>query len=128
MATVVKVRRQGGEVVQWCDVYIGRAWSMGGWNLAKSKYHNPYSSNKYGLFECVILYIDHLYDSGLINDVEELRGKVLGCWCKPARCHGDILVRVLEMTKVINGGPFNLIIIPTKEQLKDAIIQEMQLE
>lgn len=24
----------------------------------------------------------------------ELRGKVLGCWCKPKKCHGDILVEV----------------------------------
>lgn len=24
----------------------------------------------------------------------ELRGKVLGCWCKPAACHGDVLVEV----------------------------------
>jgi hypothetical protein len=24
----------------------------------------------------------------------ELRGKVLGCWCKPKSCHGDILFKV----------------------------------
>jgi hypothetical protein len=24
----------------------------------------------------------------------ELRGKVLGCWCKPLACHGDVLARV----------------------------------
>ena len=24
----------------------------------------------------------------------ELRGKVLGCWCKPDRCHGDVLARI----------------------------------
>ena len=23
-----------------------------------------------------------------------LRGKVLGCWCKPLACHGDVLARV----------------------------------
>jgi len=22
----------------------------------------------------------------------ELRGKVLGCWCAPKACHGDVLV------------------------------------
>lgn len=26
----------------------------------------------------------------------ELQGKVLGCWCKPLACHGDILVEVLN--------------------------------
>lgn len=24
----------------------------------------------------------------------ELRGKVLGCWCSPRACHGDILARI----------------------------------
>jgi hypothetical protein len=24
----------------------------------------------------------------------ELRGKVLGCWCAPLPCHGDVLVRI----------------------------------
>jgi hypothetical protein len=28
--------------------------------------------------------------------IEELQGKVLGCWCYPARCHGDYLVQKLE--------------------------------
>ncbi len=26
----------------------------------------------------------------------ELRGKVLGCWCKPEDCHGDVLVELIE--------------------------------
>ena len=25
---------------------------------------------------------------------QELRGKVLGCWCKPLPCHGDVLARI----------------------------------
>ncbi len=27
----------------------------------------------------------------LLNDLHELRNKVLGCWCAPKACHGDIL-------------------------------------
>ena len=23
-----------------------------------------------------------------------LKGKVLGCWCKPGPCHGDVLARI----------------------------------
>lgn len=26
----------------------------------------------------------------------ELRGKVLGCWCKPAACHGDVIAEVVN--------------------------------
>lgn len=25
---------------------------------------------------------------------KELKGKVLGCWCKPLPCHGDVLARI----------------------------------
>jgi hypothetical protein len=25
---------------------------------------------------------------------QELRGKILGCWCAPKRCHGDTLARI----------------------------------
>lgn len=25
---------------------------------------------------------------------KELKGKVLGCWCAPLSCHGDILVKI----------------------------------
>jgi len=44
-------------------------------------------------------------NSTLINDIEELRGMVLGCWCvdhtldealSEPRCHGDILVKILN--------------------------------
>jgi hypothetical protein len=27
----------------------------------------------------------------LLNDLHELNGKVLGCWCSPQPCHGDVL-------------------------------------
>lgn len=32
----------------------------------------------------------------LVEALPELRGKVLGCWCAPQRCHGDVLVRLAE--------------------------------
>ncbi len=28
--------------------------------------------------------------------VLELRGKTLGCFCKPGRCHGDVIVEWIE--------------------------------
>ena len=27
---------------------------------------------------------------------KELKGKVLGCWCKPKACHGDVLARIAD--------------------------------
>jgi hypothetical protein len=32
----------------------------------------------------------------LMEKLESLRGKVLGCWCKPKSCHGDILIELLN--------------------------------
>jgi hypothetical protein len=28
----------------------------------------------------------------------ELKGKTLGCWCKPNACHGDILAELADRT------------------------------
>lgn len=30
------------------------------------------------------------------NAVKQLKGKVLGCYCKPLACHGDVLVELAE--------------------------------
>ena len=30
--------------------------------------------------------------------LETLRGKNLGCWCKPEKCHGDTLKKLLDET------------------------------
>ena len=26
----------------------------------------------------------------------QMKGKTLGCWCKPEACHGDVLVELIE--------------------------------
>lgn len=73
-------------------VYIGRA-NRG---LRQSKWHNPFKIGRDGTREEVIAkYRQHVIGSGLVNDIEELRGKTLVCWCKPAACHGDVLVELL---------------------------------
>lgn len=30
----------------------------------------------------------------LMAALHELRGKILGCWCRPLACHGDVLLRL----------------------------------
>jgi len=32
-----------------------------------------------------------MFRGGRITDLSSLRGKVLGCWCVPKACHGDVL-------------------------------------
>ncbi len=70
------------------DVYIGRP----------SKWGNPFEIGKDGTRKEVIekyrKYI--LLNKDLMNSLHELEGKVLGCWCKPQACHGDVLVELVE--------------------------------
>ncbi len=33
----------------------------------------------------------------LMAALPELRGKVLGCWCKPQACHGDVLAKLADV-------------------------------
>ena len=93
---IVKLRRSNGKVVQGCDVYIGRRFTMGGWNLQESKWANPFKIKDYGSAEAVVeKYRDYLMKKPeLLACLPDLKGKVLGCWCKPGVCHGDILVEL----------------------------------
>ena len=36
----------------------------------------------------------------LMESLDELEGKVLGCFCKPDKCHGDILLELLSQKKL----------------------------
>lgn len=68
------------------DVYIGRP----------SKWGNPFVIGKDGCrVEVIEKYKVWIADQpGLIAMLPELKGKVLGCYCAPAACHGDILAEL----------------------------------
>ena len=38
----------------------------------------------------------------LQDELGDLVGKVLGCWCHPAPCHGDVLIEAIAEG---GGGP-----------------------
>lgn len=100
--SVVRIRRTGGEVVQDCDIYIGRAMYMGGWKLPKSKWANPFTVKECGNSSTVAVQKYRawlLQQPELLKQLPELKGKVLGCWCKNKPedpCHGDVLVEFVE--------------------------------
>ena len=68
------------------DVYIGRP----------SKWGNPFVIGKDGDRDTVIdryrAWI--LTQPHLLAALPELKGKVLGCYCRPKACHGDVLVQL----------------------------------
>jgi len=87
---VVRLQRTVNKIVQGCDVYIGHAWQRGGWNFSNSKwccnFANPTHSCNYE---------NHIRQSGLVDGLNELTDKVLGCWCPTANvCHGSVLVKL----------------------------------
>ena len=77
------------------DVYIGRQNVMLGFEA--SKWANPYKISPTMTREAAIAsyraYI--LSRPALIADLPELKGKVLGCWCAPLPCHGDVLLELV---------------------------------
>lgn len=74
------------------DIYIGRP----------SKWGNPFVIGKDGTREEVItkyeIYIRN--NKKLLNDLYELKDKVLGCFCDPLPCHGHVLIKLLKEVKI----------------------------
>ena len=79
--------RTVGDIGTWLNdpnnVYIGR----------NSKWGNPYRVRGInGRYKAVASYKRYLQNNeNLRKCVKELKGKRLGCWCSPKRCHGEIL-------------------------------------
>lgn len=83
MPRVLNRRRVG---VPSGAVYIGRG----------SKWGNPFAIGEDGdRAEVIEKYKTHLQHSpNLIASLGELKGKDLVCYCKPAACHGDVLLEL----------------------------------
>ena len=78
-------------------VYIGRDMTHIVTGAVGSKWQNPFPSQDYGVQECLVRYEEHVRGSKeLLNSIIELEGKVMGCWCKPSPCHGDVLIKLFK--------------------------------
>ena len=91
----------------WCSrsnhIYIGNKRMT---HINKKRYPkqdsiwaNPFKTGKDGTRQEVLeKYRDYIIKKVEQNelDLNQLRGKVLGCWCKPNKCHGDILNELLS--------------------------------
>jgi ribonuclease HI len=94
----VRIRREKGKIVQDCDVWVGGAWTKGGWQLMRSDWCNPYhhTDKEQGL-QAYIQYI--LKNPTLLARINtDLKGKRLGCFCEPtdAFCHAAWLARMAD--------------------------------
>jgi len=84
------------------DVFIGRG----------SKWGNPFThiKDKKTLADFVVETREEAIESyreylagnqELLDSLDELEGKTLGCYCKPESCHGDIILEFLTKRKMV---------------------------
>lgn len=99
MTTRVIHIRNAPPAWQWNEdyVYIGRP----------SKWGNPFVLRGDDERGDTILRYKHWLSApeqdALRAQIDELRGKTLVCFCKPAPCHGDVLVAIIEARDVFDG-------------------------
>lgn len=80
------------------DVYIGRPSKWGN-PFVIAKGDGPASDGQTVVLtreEAVARYREYIESKPFLmaEAQRELRGKILGCWCAPKACHGDILLRI----------------------------------
>lgn len=76
--TVVHLKRYKGQIIQDCDVYIGRRICMGGWNYQQSKWANPFKAQTFGNNRDLLLkrYKEYILSQPeLMDSLQELKGK-----------------------------------------------------
>lgn len=88
------------------NVYIGRAGVVfvekERFPKRASPFANPYKVGTHGTREEVIAkfrkyMVEKLeVDPSLKDELLAMKGKTLGCWCKPDGCHGDVLLELIE--------------------------------
>ena len=75
------------------DVYVGRPSIWG----------NPFKVGEDGCrTEVIAKYREYLLGrSDLMALLPSLRGRVLGCWCKPNNCHADVIAELADLTALL---------------------------
>jgi len=104
------IRPKYNNLKEWLEdednVYIGRAGIVFidkvRFPKKSSPFANPFKIDKDGIREDVInKYREYITDklekdNTLRAELLEMRGKNLGCWCYPEKCHGDILLELIN--------------------------------
>ncbi|MEV0479002.1 DUF4326 domain-containing protein [Streptomyces sp. NPDC050508] len=90
-------------------LYVGRRWTLGGWDLPRHPLYNPFAYDtptrrRDGTrAEVMAKYRAYLLERpDLLALVPALRGRTLACWCAPLGCHAGVLA---ELTDSGEYGP-----------------------
>jgi hypothetical protein len=78
-------------------IYIGRNMNFYVKGALGSPWQNPFPLKKYSVKQSLAMYEDHVRNGPLFDRLSDLAGaRELGCWCHPAPCHGEVLVKLLR--------------------------------
>lgn len=102
-------KNEFGERLQFPEaknvVYVGRNYTMGGWRLPNSPFHNPFKvkDDDPDVVGKMVRDEYHPYIMQKLQKEPELmellmsyKGKALACWCSPGPCHADVLREIIE--------------------------------
>jgi len=77
------------------DIYIGRPTKWGNPfthdGEAQARYKVDTREEAIEMYKWWVVRQPHL-----MSTLHELKGKTLGCWCKPKACHGEILIELVN--------------------------------
>ena len=107
---VKHIRPEYTDLQDWMNdennIYIGRRGvvfiNKNRFPEKSSNFANPYKIGKDGTREEVLeKYKEYIIDKinndhELMRELNSMKGKTLGCWCFPERCHGNILLELIE--------------------------------
>ena len=106
---VTNIRPKYKNLKDWCEdpanVYIGRGGIVfidgQRYPPVWSKWANPFKVGQDDMpreeaIKRYKLFIENKFGTQLKEELQKLKGKNLGCWCKPEPCHGDILKSMIE--------------------------------
>lgn len=92
------------------NIYVGRAGRVYinkvVFTYQQSTWANPYNLKTLTREESLARYEEHIRnminkDPNKKEELLALRGKNLGCWCKPESCHADVLVKLINELSVV---------------------------
>ncbi len=108
---VASIRPKYQNLHEWCcnteqNEYIGRRGVVfidgARYPPQSSIWCNPFKITKtVSRDKCIEQYREYITkkletDKKLKDALLQLKGKTLGCWCAPEKCHGDVLIKLIE--------------------------------